>query len=420
MLSEWKESYIAYENLQSRWPTEVFPLLNELVYSAEAPEYWLNKYSTTSLEKSLLAEAKRVRSIFNNAMRRLDDVRKPFADVYHAAIYLASNPRFWSCSGYAYRGQRDLQWPMKPTLFRPPKDETELTHEEFSRRLNTLATYSEALDAQYPARFGEYQRIAIGQHYGLQTWLLDLTSDPLVALFFASDRGKAGDVGVVTRFSRIEWDWMSASGENCLGAMTLIEVPGVPRIEAQKALFLNGSHPDLIFQYGAQQILFVQKDGLVFESKYTGITREKLLSDTDDFATFTTTWLGVEHPLPFRPLGVHPLDNATRPLKAADYRDILQTLIATHHLTHQVTAEVDKVLHFLCNFHLELQNPVYAEQFGSIHLLIGAAERALANQKLETIVNELYTNHVKPAVLEQVLGKLRSSYGKSAFDGGST
>jgi hypothetical protein len=401
--SEWKESFLAYENLQSRWPSEGLTLLKDLVSSVESPESWLQQYCFAPPDPSLLAEAKEIRPVFIDALSRIGFPRRHFTDVYHAAIYMASQAEYWSLPDYAYRGQRDHRWPMSPTLFRPAKGKKQLTPAELNSRLSKLAIYSEALEAEYPDRFSEYQRIAIGQHYGLKTWLLDLTSDPWVALFFASEGGEEGDVGMLTRFSMNEWDSLSASGDNCLGAMTLIEVSGVPRIDSQKALFLNSSHPDLIVQYGAEQLLFSQRQNLVFESECKGITKSKLLADDEAFATFTAGWLAGGTPPPSRPLGMQPLESAARSLRAADYRQILQTIIEKRHMTHRLSEEVNKSLCWFCDFHLELQRPTYAAQFGSIHLLIGAAERILVGQTFQEIMTDIYCNHIERDVLRQVL-----------------
>jgi hypothetical protein len=229
-------------------------------------------------------------------------------------------------------------------MFLPCTGKAELTEEQLSRRLDKLAAFSEALQTQYPGRFDEHQRIAIAQHYELETWLLDLSSDPWVALFFASLSGKTGDTGIVARFSKIEWDNLSCDGENALGLMTVIEVAGVPRIEAQKAAFLNSPHPDLITQYGAEELMFHQKDRLVFESEYWGVSKERLLSENDCFAAFAKAWLSVKPPPSSRPLGVRPRWSAFRPLSADDYREILQSLITRKNLASKVTPKTGALL----------------------------------------------------------------------------
>ena len=44
---------------------------------------------------------------------------------------------------------------------------------------------------------------------------------------------------------------LSAGGRNRLGPVRLIEVPGAHRIRAQRTLFLDTSHPELVEQYVA-------------------------------------------------------------------------------------------------------------------------------------------------------------------------
>jgi FRG domain-containing protein len=383
MLSKWKDSYLEYEGLQARWPPEGLGLLRNMVYWAEPPEFWLEQYILPRPDDSLLAEAARLRPVFREAMGLVSFPRpEPLEDVYHAAIYLASDPRHWEQSGHYYRGQRTREWPALPSLYRVPRDEKELLQDEYDGRLNKLAAFAEALDLQFPHRFDPYQCIAIGQHYGLPTWLLDLTTDPWVALFFASWQGESGHVGVLTQFSGDEWERMSCGGENSLGAMTLIAVPGVPRLEAQKALFLNGSHPDFIEQYVAKKVEFKQTQGLVFESEYRAVSKVKLLSDDESFATFTKGWLSVDAPAPARPLAVQPLRSARRPLQARDYREILQTLILERDPGHVVSEEMNSHFNFLCRFHAEAQRPSYGIPIHqrSIHQLLSTADLIFANQ----------------------------------------
>src|SRR5262249_50163598 len=153
-----------------------------------------------------------------------------------------------------YRGQRRREWAdhVEPSIFRRDNPNERLRDTELQDRLDQLSSFIDVVERKYPAQHGKDQRIAIAQHYGAKTWLIDLTTDAWVGLFFASHGGKQGDVGVVQRFSAVEWKRLSADGSNVFGGMKVIEVSGVRRIEAQKALFLEASHPDLIDQYVAE------------------------------------------------------------------------------------------------------------------------------------------------------------------------
>jgi hypothetical protein len=81
------------------------------------------------------------------------------------------------------------------------------------------------------------QIIAVAQHYskeaGTPTHLIDVTWDPLIALFFASDGARAADVGVVDHIVVPEWRKLVASEAGNPGALRVIEVPRVKRIERQ-------------------------------------------------------------------------------------------------------------------------------------------------------------------------------------------
>jgi hypothetical protein len=65
--------------------------------------------------------------------------------------------------------------------------------------------------------------------------------------------------------ARREWEGFAAGGRNPLGSIRVIDVPEVLRIERQRALFLDTSHPDLLDQYVAHSVWFRQVDGLTFE-----------------------------------------------------------------------------------------------------------------------------------------------------------
>jgi hypothetical protein len=87
-----------------------------------------------------------------------------------------------------------------------------------------------------------------------------------VALFFASDDGRTGDVGAVDLISRAEWARFSGEGTTALGALRVAKVTSVPRINHQKGFFLQAPHPDLFNELVNFRCCFAQEDGVVFES----------------------------------------------------------------------------------------------------------------------------------------------------------
>ena len=84
-----------------------------------------------------------------------------------------------------YRGQADRSWPIKPSVFRKQYDESSLLREAQRQcwsKLCGLKSWTE--------------KLILLQHYGLPTRLLDVTFNPLVALYFAccSHKDKIGAV----------------------------------------------------------------------------------------------------------------------------------------------------------------------------------------------------------------------------------
>jgi hypothetical protein len=98
--------------------------------------------------------------------------------------------------------------------------------------------------------------LAIAQHYGFPTNLLDYTTDPQVAAFFAAQggpmQGKYGEIHMVVRNDLESFqNPLSALGvsnkgaerlmkrhNDFIGRVAVVEVRGVPRIERQRALFI--------------------------------------------------------------------------------------------------------------------------------------------------------------------------------------
>src|SRR5918912_2095992 len=83
---------------------------------------------------------------------------------------------------------------------------------------------------------------------------------------------------------------MSAEGTNPLGSIFYIEVEGVPRINAQKGLFLVGSHYDLVKQYTPFTVRFWQRRGLTFEDPTLGVTHDLLMPKNDELLELSLRW----------------------------------------------------------------------------------------------------------------------------------
>jgi hypothetical protein len=285
-----------------------------------------------------------------------------FDDAYHAALMMkvkyrrgyddkwradANPPRF-------FRGQRCEQWPLVPSLFRTRNGD--LTEALITQRLRRLGPVIRQLQLR-TTPLENQEAVAIAQHYAkeleVMTWMIDFTRDPLVALFFASDGGSPGEVGIVWSVNQREWNEHSVSGTNQLGTMEVIEPKGIRRIAAQRACFLSASHPELFAQHVPFRIRFHQRAGLVFEDPNTSppITQRDLYVDDPELAIARIA----QHA--FKDLALPALlpPGVTRPLQPTvkDYFAIAESWCRAHHW--QFDAEQLRCLVQVCEFYAKLQ-----------------------------------------------------------------
>ena len=124
------------------------------------------------------------------------------------------------------------------------------------------------------------EAMAVPQHYsapdmlGVPTWLVDFTRDPWVALFFASNCGKTGDLGIVWEIMPKEYVRQTAREGNPIGPLQLVVPRDVPRIHNQAGVFVVAGLPQIFDQYVALgwETRFRQHNGLRFEDPVLGIS----------------------------------------------------------------------------------------------------------------------------------------------------
>lgn len=90
-----------------------------------------------------------------------------------------------------YRGQADSTWEIKPGIYR---DNGEIDNEH--RRLSEM---TRLCPYEFLQCHSAFERLVKMQHYSLHTRLLDITTNPLIAAFFASNQQPEQD-GVIEIF----------------------------------------------------------------------------------------------------------------------------------------------------------------------------------------------------------------------------
>lgn len=310
---------------------------------------------------------------------------EPFSDVYQAALRMEIYEAWHGDQRKRrlYRGQRNHLWPVVPKMFRGktyPDIWAGSVETRFQDELDKICGYVRFLQANGHDITDE-EGVAIVQHYSAETkvgtWLIDFTWDPFVALFFASDGGQADDIGMVSYLGMGEWTRFSAGGTNRLGRVRVIEPKGVPRIEAQHALFLDTSHPDLFEQFVPHCLYFRQKPGVVFEdeTRIPPVARDVLYPRIDTYRDE----LGGAHLLsPAEPLECQPASDASIPLRAKNYLDIVESWY--RHDGLEISLSARKVINQVCMVYAGMQTT-------DVKRMIDVAERSL--HRLEDAVQHI-------------------------------
>ena len=140
---------------------------------------------------------------------------------------------------WVYRGHRDADWELKPSLHRARVRPFQLALGTRTPEVQMLKDFKRAVRLYLSVEpADDWEWLSLAQHHGLLTRLLDWTENPLVALFFSVERANDGRDSAVW----CSQPWFQRPNPEqspfTIGEIMLLRPPHItPRITVQKGLF---------------------------------------------------------------------------------------------------------------------------------------------------------------------------------------
>jgi hypothetical protein len=107
---------------------------------------------------------------------------------------------------YWYRGQANATWSLTPKLYRRAPGESPLSNEDTSYKEREMMRNWRLISASIRTQgASDEQLYFLAQHYGMPTRLLDWTTNPLIALYFACSSQRDMD-GKVFMLNLMAWN----------------------------------------------------------------------------------------------------------------------------------------------------------------------------------------------------------------------
>jgi FRG domain len=348
------------------------------------------------------------------------DANNPAASVYQTAIQATqlspetardreNLPRWF------YRGQRRHEWTVTPTLFRGLADVgPQIQLQVMTERLTRLRGCVHAIRSMNPG-VADPEGVAIAQHYSAElrvsTWLTDVTLSPFVALFFASDGGRAGEVGVIYTIERTEWLSFGGARNTLLGQLRYISPQGIARIDSQRAFFIDAPHPLLYDQLANRALYFRQSEGVTFED--TGLTppvsRQHIYPASDPtIKHLPTEWSQREGP----PLEGEPHEGSIQPLHSLAFYSIAEPWMPNR------TPEQEELLLAVCRLHtaMTLRKKHFPDHLVTLHRLRYVCE-GIVKANIETAIDLLQLWYL-PEIGQSEKKETREAFGACLVEAG--
>ncbi len=150
------------------------------------------------------------------------------------------------CSHFVFRGQSDYKYKLTSSICRKIKKPiTEEEKNEFILKEKSLLTFfkARAKSTINSNIYNEWEWLALAQHYGISTRIIDWTENPLIALYFASINNieKDGAIFLHHTTELIDIDSHTPFDSNLNGFIVAPYVTN--RLASQSAIFSISSNP---------------------------------------------------------------------------------------------------------------------------------------------------------------------------------
>lgn len=218
----------------------------------------------------------------------------PPSKISTVAEFLAevSATHFTSARGqWVFRGHSDKKYELKPSVGRG--GHTSKIDEKYERSLFTVFL-REAGTHLSPLPSSDWEWLAVAQHHGLPTRLLDWSHSPLVGLYFAIDANPCADGEVIALNAPTKAAESVIAGSPFDIRRAAKYYPNIvsPRIRAQEGLFVACANLTSPLDAGLRtdwslkrfEVPAVNKQRLRYELYRLGVHRSSLFPDLDGLA----------------------------------------------------------------------------------------------------------------------------------------
>jgi hypothetical protein len=201
-----------------------------------------------------------------------------FSDVREVVEYCKDR---YGDADYVFRGQRQ-PWPLKASIFRI-KDEKRRAA-KWQQTMN-FCLWMLSNGRLQPFHEPKDALLAIAQHYGYATDLIDFTRDVEIAAYFAtSGHIDASQPGAIFLTKIRDFQTICAA-YRIPGAFYFLEVFGLWRLEAQKGVFMHdwrgfvSQRPEEAVE---EVLLFKQHEGVTVTTSFPEVTRRRVHPPPND------------------------------------------------------------------------------------------------------------------------------------------